>query len=688
MLVVYSLVAGLSVLLMLLLATTWRLRFKGTLLVAAAASLFFWALYVMVQWLMSDQLLIIDDLAEFLRNFFLIIFLSRVLQSIEPVGVAEKAIADGLVSIAYAISLMLLVLFMLGRLFPGLAVPAMQGVMPWGGMTTSILLLLLAATAGWGARLSQHFAAILAISAGFSTLAVLDIYFYLQAIVSSGTFLIWHIRAVATLLAIVAVIWAVSRPESDRVAAYISRAFLTYFIIAGAIASYLLLVAFSQQLVHLRHGHDAEFFALLAAMGFIMVIVLVIFRPLRDHLSIYIDKHFREYKYEYRQEWLNLIRSLSREDSELALEQRAVQALANIVDSRGGNIWVRVNKFQFSPTEHFNMPEMDSVTEATNSPFCQFLEMREWVFNLDEYYQRPDLYGKLPLPAWLKDTPDIWLVVPLILQRRLYGFVVLLQPNRKREFNWEDIDLLRTAGKQVAIHLSEARSTLALLEARQFEAFNRLSAYVVHDLKNVISQLDLVVRNAERHGDNPEFMRDAISTVGNAASRMQRLLTHLKGGKQDWAESSVQRVELSNLLEQLVEQARNARPVPIVKEAESFLWSELNAEKLLSVLGHLIQNAQDATPASGYIDLGVRRAGNYAIISIEDNGVGMDEEFIRERLFKPFDSTKGLTGMGIGAHEAKEFIEHSAGGRIEVESEVGRGTLFRIWIPLVDSAEF
>jgi len=688
MLVVYSVVASLSALLMVLLLSTWRRRYQGTLLLATAASFFFWALHVTTQWLMSDQILQINDLVEFLRNFFLIIFLSRLLQSADEPGVIEQAISLGLVSVSYGISLMLLVLYALGKLFPDMVAPAMSGIMPWGGLITSILLLLLAISTGWCGRQQPHARSMIIISLIFSLLAAFDLIFYTRIVFSSDGDTWWFLRAVVAISVLVTLLWVTRMAESHRIAVYISRAFLNYFIVAGTLSCYLLLVAFSRQLLHLQHGHGMEFFTLVAAMGFIMIIVLVVYRPLRDYVQVYIDKHFREYKYEYREEWLNLIRNLSREDSDLALEQRSIQVLANIIDSRGGNLWVRVNKYQFYPTAYFNLPEMDSVTESTNSAFCQFLEMREWVFNLDEYYERPDLYGNLPLPDWLAEIPDCWLIVPLMLQKRLYGFVVLLKPNRKKDFNWEDIELLRTAGQQVAIHLSEARSTLALLEARQFEAFNRLSAYVVHDLKNVISQLDLVVRNAEKHGKNPAFMEDAMSTVGNASNRMQRLLTHLKGGKQDVIGHSLQRVELGNLLLQLVEKEKNARPVPFVQEVEPFLWAEVDAEKLLSVLGHLVQNAQDATPATGYIELSVRRAGGYAIISLEDNGKGMDADFIRERLFKPFDSTKGLTGMGIGAHEAKEFIEHGAGGRIEVESEPDRGTLFKIWIPLVDHAEY
>ena len=684
----FCLVAGLAAILFFMLATQWRRRFQGTLLIAMVASVFFWALYIIIQSLFTPSFLYVSDLVEFLKNFFVIIFLSRLLQSFEDQSLIEQALSDALSKLAYGVALLLMVMYMLGLVFPNLIPPVMSISIAWGGLLTALLVLALSVMVAWSGRRQQYSNAFWFLSAAFSAQSLFDLIFFSNQILQQDTGLLWIIRAMLAIVVLLVIFQVVQRMRETRLAVYISRAFLNYFIVAGALSTYLLLAAFSAQLLQLSQGMQdgRQFFSLSVGFGFIIIIVLVLSRPVHERFKVYLDKHFREFKYEYREEWLRLIRQLSREDGDLSLDERAIRALADIVDSSGGNLWVRVNKYQFHPIAQLNIPQIESVTESTNSAFCEFIELREWVFNLDEYFERPDLYGRLALPGWLRQMPNAWLIVPLMLHRRLYGFIVLIRPNRKRDFNWEDIDLLRTAGRQVAIHLSESRSTLALLEARQFEAFNRLSAYVVHDLKNVISQLDLVVRNAKKHRDNPEFVDDAFHTVDNAVQRMQRLLVHLKGERQEAVSRVMQRVELGNLLDQLVRERRNVHPVPEVIEAEPFLWTEIDAEKLLKVLGHLVQNAQEATPANGYVHLSVRREGAQARISIEDNGNGMDAEFIRERLFKPFDSTKGLTGMGIGAHEAREFIEHVAGGRIEVESEVNRGTIFKVWVPLVDQA--
>ncbi|RMD78996.1 MAG: PEP-CTERM system histidine kinase PrsK, partial [Gammaproteobacteria bacterium] len=277
-----------------------------------------------------------------------------------------------------------------------------------------------------------------------------------------------------------------------------------------------------------------------------------------------------------------------------------------------------------------------------------------------------------------------WLVVPLFHREALLGFAVLARPRAPRELNWEDYDLLRTAGRQVASHLAQEQASEALAQARQMEAFGRLSAFVVHDLKNVAAQLRLVVANAERHRHNPAFVEDAMRTVGHAADKMERLLAQLRAGREATREPAV-RVDLEALLERVAERAAGRRPVPEVEVQDGGLQAVAAAERLADVVGHLVQNAQEATPPDGRVVLRLRREGAEAVMEVEDTGCGMDEAFVRERLFKPFDSTKGREGMGIGAFEARAFVQAS-GGRLEVRSRPGEGTSFRIRLPLAGTA--
>jgi putative PEP-CTERM system histidine kinase len=239
--------------------------------------------------------------------------------------------------------------------------------------------------------------------------------------------------------------------------------------------------------------------------------------------------------------------------------------------------------------------------------------------------------------------------------------------------------MLKMAGRQAASYLALDRAASALAEARQFEGFNRLSAFVMHDIKNLIAQLSLVMKNAERHKNNPEFIDDAILTIRNSVDKMSSLMAQLRsaipGKRHD-------KIALRSLLGQLATERSAHAPVPtFAAETADDVQVFANKDRLAAIVSHVVQNAQEATGAGGRVDIRLKIHDEYAVIEVEDDGVGMDEKFIKTRLFKPFDSTKGLTGMGIGAYECREFVV-SLGGRVNVVSRPGEGTQFSIYLPL------
>ena len=413
----------------------------------------------------------------------------------------------------------------------------------------------------------------------------------------------------------------------------------------------------------------------------LLLLILLFSGPLRARLRVFINKHFFHYKYDYREEWLRFIRTLSSNETDIPLPERAIRAIAQMIDSPGGVLWMRREDGQYEPSAKWNMGPPLSANEPAGSSLIRFLEIQKWVVNLDEYWHDPGLYqslGDLTMPSWLRTLSNAWLIAPLMLQEKLHGFVVLARsPAVRRHFNWEDCDLLKTTGTQAASYLAQRAACQALAGARQFEAFNRLSTYVVHDLKNLISQLSLVVSNASRHRNNPLFVENVISTVENSVSKMNRLLTRMHEGVQD---DSKRMINLANLLEEVVHDARVSKPAPVLECAIGDLEVTADRDQLASVMGHMIRNAQDATPEDGRVTVRLQKVNGHAVVEVEDTGCGMDEAFIRARLFRPFQTTKGDSGMGIGAYEAREFVR-SLGGDIEVESKPGKGTIFRIQLP-------
>jgi putative PEP-CTERM system histidine kinase len=312
--------------------------------------------------------------------------------------------------------------------------------------------------------------------------------------------------------------------------------------------------------------------------------------------------------------------------------------------------------------------------------FAQFLEERGWIVNLNEFAERPEFYNALVVPNWVTQAKRAWLIVPLLHHEWLLGFLVLGQPRAAREFNWEDYDLLKTMGRQVASYLAEHQAARALADARQFEQFNKRFAFVIHDIKNLASQLSLITANAEKFKGNPAFVDDTVVTVRETVDKMNRLMTRIhEGGKQAKASAAF---EIEEVLRHTVEKTvpRN-RHLNFETRAKGMLLVA-DEDRFAAVLSHLIDNAIDATPRNdGKVDVRLIAQGDEAIIEVEDNGRGMEAEFIRNELFKPFRSTKSK-GYGIGAYESREFVRE-LGGNLDVVSAPGKGTTVRIRLPAV-----
>jgi putative PEP-CTERM system histidine kinase len=225
-------------------------------------------------------------------------------------------------------------------------------------------------------------------------------------------------------------------------------------------------------------------------------------------------------------------------------------------------------------------------------------------------------------------------------------------------------------------------ATDALAQSRQFEVFNRLSSYMVHDLKNVAAGLEMVARNAEKHRDNPEFITDAFDSVATAAGDIKRLLDQLRRKRIDTGDKSL--VDLGTLLSSAADKLSHGKPQPEVEIASGECLVVVESQRMENVLVHLMENAQQATADDGYVRASLQPGDRSCTIDIRDNGHGMDGAFIKDRLFRPFDTTKGNAGMGIGMYESREFIR-AMGGEIQVSSEPNTGTHVRLEIPVTTS---
>jgi len=492
---------------------------------------------------------------------------------------------------------------------------------------------------------------------------------------------IWMARGAVISLMVPLIAVSAIRNRDWAVGIFISRGVVFYSASLLGAGMYLLLMAISGYYIKLYGGEWGTVVQIIFVIGAFLLLLLLLFSgQLRSKIRVFLSKNFFSYVYDYREEWLNIISTLSETGTEFPLEQRAILALAELVESPAGVLWVLDGSGDYVRRADYGDPGKAVERIKREDKFVAEMAKIRLVINLHEMAKSPDIYANMDRPGWLANYPKAWVIVPLFQGDRLYGLILLNQPRANVDWNWEVIELLKTAGKQAASYLALEDAATALSEARQYEGFNRLAAFVMHDLKNVIAQLSLIVRNAERHQDNPEFMKDAIKTVDHSVEKMSRLMSQLKNAGKAAANT---KLNLRQVVTEAVKSRTKQNPVPSFEViGTSNLEVLADGDRLASTFEHVIQNAQDAAGRRGKVHVRLEPIENKAIVYVDDNGHGMDENFIRTRLFKPFQTTKGVTGMGIGAYESREYVR-SLGGEMHVQSEVDWGTVFSIVLPLI-----
>lgn len=479
--------------------------------------------------------------------------------------------------------------------------------------------------------------------------------------------------------AAVPLLYVASRRHADWLGKlHVSRAAVFHSATLLLVGGYLLMVAGVGYYVRYTGGRWGR--ALSVALVFVALVALALLvasGSMRSRLRVYISKNFFSYRYDYREEWLRFTQLLSGSAEPQHTAETVVRALANLVESPSGMLWMqRVAGGDFLQVARWNLPAQAG-SEARDGALAGFWRERAWIIDLDEWRRRRDAYPGLELPAWLIGEPRCWLLVPLLVRDALIGFAVLGRPRAVVELNWEVRDLLRTAASQASGYLDQAQATEALLEARKFDAFNRMSAFVVHDLKNIVTQLSLMMKNAKRLRDNPEFQQDMLDTVENSLEKMRQLMLQLREGDKPHGVTSG--VDLEQIAKRLAA-AASSKGRTLELELQAGVSTRGHPERVERVLGHVVQNAFDATPVGGRVRLMLDAEGSQARVRVEDSGCGMSEDFIQNRLFKPFQTTKA-SGMGIGAHESYQYV-HELGGKISVQSELNRGTTVTLLLPL------
>ena len=506
---------------------------------------------------------------------------------------------------------------------------------------------------------------------------------------SASTSGIAAIQCVAVLLACALIGLAVARAGLLEVDIYPSQSVIQHSITIVIAGTYLFVVGVLAKLLRAVAGDSAfslqSFLVLLSLVG---LGIIVFSERLRERTKRWVSRHFQRPHYDYREVWSTFTArtaSLVKSDQ---LCREAAQWLCENVRLLSASIWlVDEAKNQVAFGASTTIPEEKAtrllqldVESATltpglrnqSSPF-EIDESREgWMAILKQF--QPDAF----------QTGANRVCAPMIAGKELLGFMILGDRVNAVPFSAEDIELLSCIANQLAGDLLNIRLSEHLLQVREMEAFQTISAFFVHDLKNTASALSLMLQNLPAHFDDPEFRKDALRGLGKSVDRINELISRLTLLRQEM-QLSPREVDLNELVSGAVNALDGAPKVTIERVfANDLPKIRFDPDKIQKVITNVLTNAVEAVGENGRIEVVTAARNGWVSVSIADNGCGMTPEFINHSLFRPFQTTK-KKGIGIGMFLSKMVVEAHR-GKIEVDSQAGKGTTFRVLLPIQKEA--
>lgn len=447
----------------------------------------------------------------------------------------------------------------------------------------------------------------------------------------------------------------------------------------------LLLLGALGYLVRLLDGSwGAATLALLMAIAGMATVTVFTAPTVRLRGRQWLEENLFPRKHDYRGTWQRVTQQLTEPSADFDLAQQVIRTLGSVLGSPGGGLWRLSQQGLLIPIGQLHT----DWTEPLSPGFSRAVKTRfEADDSIMDLRNPPPALGEQVVPEASTALARARFIVPLMVGHRLFGIAVLNDPPVSRVLTWEDDDVLKLIARQAAGFAALQEAERELAEADKLNSFSQVSAFIVHDVKTIAAQLSLLVENAPRHRDNPEFVDDMVETVGHAVARMTRLLEQLRGE----ADAPAETVDLAAMLEQTLGGFVHHDPKPDLTVSGNGHTVAADAGKLRSAVSHLLQNAVDAASCrrpdadcEPHVQVKLRRNHPWVEIAVEDNGAGMDQTFIDQSLFQPFTSTKGVAGMGVGAYQARSYVR-SLGGDISVRSRPGDGAVFTIKLPIPDN---
>jgi putative PEP-CTERM system histidine kinase len=406
--------------------------------------------------------------------------------------------------------------------------------------------------------------------------------------------------------------------------------------------------------------------AFLAGIG---LLLLLLSEKTRREVKVVLHKSFYQNKHDYRTQWLRFTEQLSTSRSGAELQQRTLSAYCEIFGIGGAVLFLyEEGRGGYCMTALYEMEPIHEVISSENS-LIKFMNESAWVINIRDVNTEI-----MEENGYFFGEHSIFFIVPLFSSERLEGFIALGRAIKKNEvYIYEDYDLMKTIARQASLAIMHQRLSEQIVQSRAMEAIGNVATFVIHDLKNLVATLSLIVENGARHIQHPDFQKDMLASLGNTADKMQTLIARLK----NLGDKNLLNLQPVNLLD-LAQKTAGMVTGNRITVSGSPVMLLADGEEIQKVILNLLINGIEASEGDApvHIEVGIAES---PFFSVTDQGCGMSDHFVRTDLFTPFKTTK-KKGFGVGLYQCRQIVE-AHNGKIEISSEEGRGSVFTVWLP-------
>lgn len=501
---------------------------------------------------------------------------------------------------------------------------------------------------------------------------------------SADTLALINVEGVALLIGCALITFGYIRSGFREIDVYPSRAVLHTSVTVLLVGAYLFVVGVLAQIVtRTNWAGNFQLQAFVVLLGIVLLAVLLLSNRVRQNIRLFVSRHFKRPQHDFRQVWTRFTQCISMVLDQSSLCIAATKLISETFNVLSVTIWLVDEQQQrllvAASTLQSEGDASDAIPDLAGSNLNRTnLSKLSHPFDLEKARgDWAEALRQMSSTQFRKGGNRI--CVPLTAGDRCIGLAILADRVGGIPYTVEELDLLKCIGDQVAVGLLNLRLTGEIMRGKELEAFQAISAFFIHDLKNAASTLSLMLQNLPVHFDDPAFRQDALRGIGETVNRINQLIGRV-GVLRRTLELNPVEFDLNLLVTEALESLNDIPALEVVKELHPVPNLKADREQLQSVITNLLLNAREAVGSKGQVTVQTGHFDGWATLSVGDNGCGMSPGFLKDSLFRPFQTTK-KKGLGIGMFQSKMIVEAHR-GNIQVKSELGVGTTFRIMLPL------